>query len=280
MGSAHWWHACLHDPDFILLLTLAWLTLVALAVVVCAWVRTAPARAWHGEAGTATIEFTLVFPIVLFLVLLLVQTTLVMVGNIFVQYAAYAATRSAIVQIPTTDRVAGEQRNTIFISDQSPKFMAIRRAAVFAMMPVSGTANASGTSMQTNNFVQGLKAFYQNYSAHTPNWISHLAARRLRYADLHTHIQVMRTHVMGGDVTFTAIAPDHRYTFAPRDPITVRVTNDFNLTVPYVRVIFADGRLPGSAGGGAYTRIRSQCTLTNEGVNPDLPALPRLPRRP
>ena len=50
--------------------------------------------------GTATIEFALVMPIMLFLILLLAQTTFVMAGNLFVHYAAFAATRSAIVYIP------------------------------------------------------------------------------------------------------------------------------------------------------------------------------------
>ena len=53
-------------------------------------------RALAAEGGTATLEFCMVIPIVLFLILLLVQSTLLMVGNQFVHYAAFAATRSAV----------------------------------------------------------------------------------------------------------------------------------------------------------------------------------------
>ena len=57
-------------------------------------------RGWLDDRGTVTIELVLVIPVVLFFSLLLVQVMLLMTANHFVHYAAYAAVRSAIVQIP------------------------------------------------------------------------------------------------------------------------------------------------------------------------------------
>src|SRR5690606_37869617 len=75
------------------------------------------------QAGTATMEFALVFPIFLFFILTLVQTSLLMVGNLYVHYAAFASVRSAIVQVPRNPVVdpynsaVNETRNRVLIED-------------------------------------------------------------------------------------------------------------------------------------------------------------------
>lgn len=280
MGLPAWWRICLHQPNLICLVFLLGLCLAGFAVAMSILVRLSKPDRRHSQAGTATIEFALVFPIILFLILLLVQTALVMVGNIFTQYAAYAATRAAIVQIPTVDTLAGEKRNVILPSVRSPKFSAIRRAAVFALLPISGSNSSGADGAPSTGFLQGLSSFYRSYSRHPPNWVDALAGERLRYAYQHTGVQILRTDVMGGSVTFSPLSPSRQYTFGPRDPVTVRITYQFDLTVPYVRTIFADGQLAAGGAHGAYTRMTAQTTLTNEGVDPDLPPLPRLPRRP
>jgi TadE-like protein len=233
-------------------------------------------RALRSESGTATVEFCMVFPIVLFLVLILVQSTLLMVGNQFVQYAAFAATRSAIVYIPADYGNYGEPRNTIVTAQGSPKFDAIRAAAYLAVMPVSGSLQESSQTLRTDDFVAGLRDHFASYSQDAPRWVQTLAADRLRYAAENTVVEVMQTVVTGQDVDYYPISSGGAYTFEPRDAITVRIEHRLNLSVPYIRAIFADGEQPD--GRGKYALVTAHYTLTNEGVNPDLPAVPQLER--
>jgi TadE-like protein len=227
----------------------------------------------RGESGTATVEFCMVFPIVMFLVLILLQVTLLMVGNHFVHYAAFAATRSAITYIPADfSGEGGGAPNTFQPVKGSRKYDAIRASAIFALVPVSGRLE-SNSEVSTGKFVSGLKDHFASYSQDAPKWIDSLAADRLRYAAANTSVEVMETVVTGQDVDFFPITSGEYYDFGPREAITVRVTHKLNLSVPYVRVFFAD-----AGSGSKYTEVTAQYTLTNEGVGTELPAKPELPR--
>jgi len=227
-------------------------------------------------AGTATVEFCLVFPIVLFLCLVLVQSTLLMVGNQFVHYAAFAATRSAIVYVPQDYAFEGEPRNVINPAQGRTKFDAIRAAAYLALVPVSGRLADSPESLRTSDYVSGLHDYFDSYGTQTPRWVDTLAADRLRYAAAHTDVTVWHSQVMGNDVQWFQIEPGQYYVFGPHDPITVHVRHKLNLSVPYVRALFADGEHPD--GRGMYALVEAQYTLTNEGIDPTLPPAPELPR--
>ena len=223
--------------------------------------------------GTATVEFVLVTPILLFMVLMLIQTMLVMTGNIYVHYAAFAATRSALVQIPVDDRPRdGERPNLIIASPASFKYNAIRRAAVFALVPVSGRLDVPGPDDE--QFVQGLTNFYGAYNRSPPNWVDQLAARRLSYADANTDLTLLRTALDGEvNVSFT---PQQELSLGPKDPVTVRVEHHLNLSIPYAKAIFADDDDPDLT----YMLVGAQYTLTNEGIADHLPEAPLLPRVP
>lgn len=231
-----------------------------------------------GESGTATVEFCMVFPIVLFLCLVLVQSTLLMVGNQFVHYAAFAAARSAIVYIPQDYSASGggEPRNTIVPREGTLKFDAIRAAAYLAVVPVCGKLEDSAEALRTDEFVAGLGDYFSSYGQGAPRWVETLAAARLRYAAANTDVQVMYTLVTRGEVEQFDTAPQGDYTFGPHEAVTVRIEHRLNLAVPYVRAIFADGEH--GNGRGRYALVSAQYTLTNEGLNPDLPDPPELER--
>ncbi len=233
-------------------------------------------RAWAHEGGTATVEFCMVFPIVLFLILILVQATLLMVGNQFVHYAAFAATRSAIVYIPAdmTDQ-GGAGRNSMSLTKGTPKYDAIRASAYLAVMPVCGRLDDSNEPLRTDEFVDGLRDHFTSYGQVSPRWVDTLAADRLRYAADNTEIQIMRTVVTNNDVVFEEVLSGDD-AFGPREAITVRIEHKLNLSVPYVRGIFADDDHPN--GRGKYALVTAHYTLTNEGVDPDLPDRPQVDR--
>jgi hypothetical protein len=229
-----------------------------------------------GESGTATVEFCMVLPIVLFLGLVLVQSTLLMVGNQFVNYAAFAAARSAIVYIPQDYSATGEPRNTIIAQEGKPKFDAIRAAAYLAVTPVCGKREDSVEALNTDQFVAGLNDYFAGYGQDSPRWVQTLAAARLRYAAANTDVRVMYTLVTRGEVEQFDTEPEGYYTFGPHEAVTVRIEHKLNLSVPYVRRLFADGEHGGDR--GSYALVTAQYTLTNEGIDPDLPGPPELER--
>jgi uncharacterized Tic20 family protein len=225
---------------------------------------------WVDSDGTGTIEFALLLPVLLFVVLILAQVTFLMGGNLFVHYASFAGARAAIVQIPQNE--PGEPANYIDASAGSTKFDAVRRAVVYALVPVAGEATG-GSGLPTSSVVQGLKAWYEAYGDEAPQWIDTRIAKRIDYAALNTEITIERPRII--DEQTVEFEPCSA--FEPRDPVTVRVDHRLNLNIPYVRQIFADG---GDAQTGRYTNIMARATLSNEGLRDDLPPTPELPRRP
>ncbi|MCG8508931.1 MAG: hypothetical protein MI741_06840, partial [Rhodospirillales bacterium] len=70
------------------------------------------------------------------------------------------------------------------------------------------------------------------------------------------------------------------YEFGPNDAVTMEVKHKLNLSVPFVRVIWADGRHGLSTGEGAYAEVTARTTLTNQGIDHELPEETTLPREP
>jgi hypothetical protein len=226
--------------------------------------RRLPAAPRHGgESGVATIEFALVLPIFLFLILLLTQTTLAMTGNLFVNYAAFAATRSAIVNIPSGNP------NVVAPYPGEAKYDAVHVAAALACVPISGRGEEGSTPADA--IVAGLTEHYQSYGRSAPVWIDRLIAPRVRYALANTDIAILRiVDITAYEVELEEVESTVR--FGPREPITVRVEHRFALSIPYVWRIFSDDR------DDRAVTLRAQYTLTNEGVVDALPPPPRLPR--
>lgn len=232
----------------------------------------------RGQEGTATFEFALVLPMLLVVASLLAQITILMGGNLFVHYSAFAGARSAIVTIPADASLdGGFGRNVITMSPGWPKYERINNAVVFALLPVCGQLEdgpGPGTAL-----ANAMSDHFAASNANEPNWVDNLLPNRLRYGLANTRTRLLRTEVIGDDVVVSA-ADNAGETFGPKDPITVEVEHDFNLTVPWVSVLFSDGRHDPATGSGFFTTIRATCTLTNEGISEALPPTPDLPRDP
>lgn len=240
-----------------------------------------PTRRWlmplRDQNGTATIEFALVFPIILFLGLTLAQVTLLMVGNYFVHYAAFAAARSAIVVVPVDYEIGGEPRNVIDSDPRSGKLRVIHEAAALALVPVAGQLDSA--DIDVSPFVEGLAGHFASYGQSEPNWVDRLAANRLRYAFMNTQVMLNEPLVFGDEVEFVPLIGVHE--FGPRDPITVHVEHQLHLSVPFARVFFADGPVYVAGGAqSAYALVEARATLTNQGIDSSLPPAPELPREP
>ncbi len=225
-------------------------------------------------SGTATLEFCLVFPILLFFALLLAQTTTLMAGNMVVHYAAFAATRTAIVQIPADYTFDGEPANVLVHREGNRKYNAIRQAAVVALWPVAG--RGSGGNVPADRVADGVGDYFAAYGVDQPAWVHALLPDRLRYAADQQNTVVTVYRYDGVALPGVPLVEGEIAQFGPKDPVSVSVQHRLNLAVPYVRAIFADGREDGSA----YALVNARSTLTNEGIVDQLPPLPSLERRP
>lgn len=238
--------------------------------------RRAAARL-HGESGTATVEFVLVFLPGLLICLLVLQCMLLFSGNLFVHYAAFAATRSAIVNVPATGQVT---RNPVAYAMRAgdAAHQRAERAAAFAVAPVSGPAGSSGAD--AGAFTDGLGSLYAAYDQDAPRWVGTLAGARVTYALRHTDVGVYRTAVdPDGRVALTDLGDDP-LALGPKDPLTLGVTHRLHLSIPVVSALFADGTHATLDGDTPYARVTATCTLSLEGVDRLLPPEPALPRDP
>ncbi|MBI1367519.1 MAG: hypothetical protein GC162_02580 [Planctomycetes bacterium] len=279
--TSDFWQQVFSSPLFITCGLVASLLLIAALLLVRAMVRMRRVRVSitsvaSDAGGTATIEFALVLPILLFVVLTLAQTTLLMGGVVFVNYAAFAAARSAIVQIPYD--YPGEPANFYTNSPSSPKYQAIHRSAAVALMPVASGAPSyvDSTTLDTAGFVDGLNQFYGAYGQNPPNWIANLAADRLAYADGATEITLSRPYLVD-DQTVDYEEIDGMKVDA-KDPIRVRVDHRLNLSIPWANRVYRDGEQ--SDGIAQYKLISATATLTNEGILDKMPPQPSVPRVP
>ena len=287
-----WWWSTLTSRPALALLAVALvcvLLLVYLGVrlrkVSAAQSKASLRQRLAGDSGVAMVEFVLVTPILLMVTLILIQTTLVFTGLFYVQYSAFAAARSAIVQIPISSD--GESLNQITPTPGSQKYQAIQSSAILAVMPVSGREASSDVA--ANQIVAGLQRVYSDQGKDTPRWVDGMIAERLAYATNHTEVVLERVTVVGDLQTVEFEDIEGVYQYGPKEAVSVRVEHQFALTVPLASNIFA---LAGRSGSytpasedteapvppGTWTMIEARAILTNEGIDRRLPEKPGFQR--
>ena len=235
------------------------MVLTAGLLVVCVMLVRIGARARardRSQDGGAIVEFALVLPFAVTLVLLLAQASFLMVGHLCVQYSAYCAARAAIVAIPDDlAQYGGEAQNYVDPEpNSSMKQGRILRAAAWAVMPVSCAIEAQAEASRPE-LVNGIEEFFSAYGESTPGWVKTKLQRKWQYAVDHTFVELEPP--LSGDV------------YGEAEDIQVSVAHTFYLSVPMARTIFAafeDG-VELDIGNGEYGLVmRATCTLTNEGV--------------
>jgi hypothetical protein len=209
-----------------------------------------------GQGGAAIVEFALVLPIMLMIVLVMVQSSMLMGGNLCVHYAAYCACRSAVVQIPAdlSDR-GGEGANRLAPPAGSLKHLRAKRAAVYALLPVA-CGNRSLASADDRGLTDGLADFFQSQGVETPGWVDGRIARKIGYADDYTSVEID--------------PPADNEQYRADEEIKVTVDHTLYLSVPYGAWLFAtldDDGAELSFGDGEYGMvIRATCFMRNEGT--------------
>jgi hypothetical protein len=213
------------------------------------------------------VEFAMVLPIALMLVLIMAQSTMLMAGNLCVHYASYCAARTAIVAIPDGTRDVdlmvtpdpdghNRIRETYFSvrAGGSAKGERIWRAAVWGVLPVASSSplmpEADAESLRA-----GMGRFFAGYGRDDPSWVVRYLGRKLQYAEDYTAVGLN--------------PPADGDKYGEREDVTAVVEHTLYLSVPYANRIFAqfDGGVTLTFGDGEYgTVIKASSTLTNEGV--------------
>jgi hypothetical protein len=219
-------------------------------------------RPVFAEQGTTELEFALALPIFLVSVLVTVQVAMMVNANLVVDYAAFAAARSAAVWIP---RDTGEEpRNAVAParrSGMSGKWRHIRAAGTMACMPISprissfrfGFATSPGAMDLSGDALAQLAAKAEVQPDTGVNWLrlGADAVNKWVYAVNYTQVELVDDD------------GNARTTFESNGPVTVRVTHDFEMAVPYAGPLlgsmFGDRYLGWF--GGYYVPISAQYTL-------------------
>jgi hypothetical protein len=191
-----------------------------------------------GDRGTSELEFAMAFPVFLMTVLVTIQIALLINATLVVDYAAFAAARSAAVWVP--EAVSGEPANVIGNSKLfSPKWGRIQRAAMLSCLPLSPRISGIIAAFigQPADYPAGALRAIAQRGAPQPNAgidYAHLAqdfVDKWPYTYAYTSVELVDA---GG-------RPRRQF---DGGTITAQVTYDFYLNVPFA------GRLLGTLGGG------------------------------
>jgi hypothetical protein len=217
-------------------------------------IRPAPWRL--GEEAATTLEFTLVFPIFLMIILTIWQLLLLVNATQIMSYAAFSATRSAIVVVPL--ELPGEEANMVATPESSEKVKMIRRAAALACTPISPpigewfkSAGVLGIPSLSIGFSDAGDLATLLVLLDQANLNGSRALQKALYAQQFTDIEIDGKG--RGNV------------FAPDSPLTVTVRHKFFLNVPYANRLFRDDALAWFGVGAPQRTLTARYTLTNEG---------------
>lgn len=244
---------------------LPWLALAAALVLVlrllgkfsgARWRPSALKQLHADEAGAVqSLSFVLTLPVFMMVMMLIVQVSQIMIATVVVHYAAFAATRAAIVWIPADVGTLDEGHNristfyadptatipgpgvTYTISPGGPKYERIRMAAVLACMAVSPSRDTGHTVPQ--QLADELATMNSVYEALAPESAANpkIAERlhnKLAYSVANTRVDVTFLHKEREPPIARWNIPHDREEFyynevGWQDPIQVSVTHDLCL---------------------------------------------------
>jgi hypothetical protein len=209
-----------------------------------------------GEDGTAIIEFALVLPIALVIVLLMIQSSMLMGGYLCVNYASYCATRAAVTYIPAE---VGDEEPNVVADESDPeiseKLSRMHQAAAWAVMPI-GDGAYEQASPYSDVLVEGLESLLARYDRSSWPALRDRLGRKLAYAEQNTAVVLS--------------PPSDGIRYAEHEDLTVTVRHNLYLSVPYAGLLLArlDSEHAVDFAPGRYALwVEIPCTLTNEGVS-------------
>lgn len=247
------------------------------------------------KGGVQSLSFVLTLPLFIMLLMILVQLSQLTIARIVVEYAAFAAARSAIVWIPANlGPQSNEPENRIgsYVFRQSvqdengqtyaeyevepdgPKFNKIQFAAATACMSICPSPDYGISRAHPGNAAAA--ALLKSYYAYAPTAVANARIpsrlrNKLAYALNNTHIRIWVRHKDEEPELIRHDIGPRPEEFASneigwQDQIVVTVRHDFALLPGPGRLLarslspLAPGTGPGG-GGAAPTRLASSATV-------------------
>ncbi|MCY2993267.1 MAG: pilus assembly protein [Planctomycetota bacterium] len=164
-----------------------------------------------------SLSFVLTLPVFIMLLMFIVQWSQVLIARIVVEYAAFAAARSAIVWIPANLGAGAEQENRIgryqYLGDvtaddgylyseyqilpEGPKFNRIQLAAVMACLSVCPSRDVGTPHDLPGN--AAAPVLWKAYAAYAPSALANpqipaRLANKLAYSLQHTRVEIRVRH--------------------------------------------------------------------------------------
>lgn len=160
------------------------------------------------DGGVQSLSFVLTLPLFIVIMLFIVQMSQLMIGIMVVHYAAFTATRSAVVWLPAHIPVEEEPENRmrivtfrevdgrIFVvpEDDSRKYSQVRTAAVLGLAPICPSRNLGvNAGSVTRDSLLATQSAQRMYRAMAPSSASNgrinpRIANKIAYADLNTTV--------------------------------------------------------------------------------------------
>jgi len=218
-----------------------------------------PICALHADerGSVQSLSFVLTVPVFIMLMMLAVQVTQLMIGEIIVNYAAFAAARSASVCIPARIETPLELANWLNLRQltgdnvnygtamTSPKLVQIHRSAALALLPIAPSRDL-GLGDPNDAMTQAIVSAYSAYSSSYPtnSRLPERLANKWAYALVATTVDVSTYHRQfgtgqSGYQNEPPLWDSDPYSFEAyyqpgvdigwRDEVTVKVTHNFAL---------------------------------------------------
>lgn len=219
----------------------------------------------NSEAGASALEFLLVLPLMLALLLVILQLALVIQAKIIVNYAAFCAVRSAIVVIPArvgsrTGNTLSERRNVIYSNspERSTKMEVIRRAAAFPCLAISPemSLNLAASTGTFGDAYLDESLLTAKLAIFSPNrdYVKQTVLRwGYAFDRQNTRIEVLN------------ISGNRSSEFKDHGHVTVKVTHRYFLTVPFANRLFGTAYRGGLFAPAFYLPVTEEYTLLNDG---------------
>lgn len=220
--------------------------------------------------GIAILEFVLLLPVAVAIVLIMIQAMLMMSATILVNYAAFAAARTAIVWVPkdlsgdVPIKYDPEPENFVAIGTNSRKLVMIRAAAANALLPLAGRQKTASTedAQAAAEVTDGIREYFQAFGGTpAPNWVSMLAQEKFIYALRNTEVELLEYVTNERRMRSVSDAHPGGKLYGETEDVVVKVTHKYELGVPFAAALFATDKTN-------YTSpLVGSCTLPNEGAS-------------
>jgi hypothetical protein len=227
-----------------------------------------------GQSGQAMTEVAVSFPILLITTLILMQLALLYQAKNVVTYAAFSATRAAIVWIPIQE---GSEQPNVINTDGGDKYDKVHQAAAMACVPISPRASVVLDSIPfVGDIVASAFDIFEDIfsSLGLAGEMVDNAIQRYAFSSFATSLTFYQADENG----LEEMSGEATWTYPEGADVGVKVTHRYYLPIPLANRIIGDtwslidlGPIFSLDLPGQYKDISSRVVLPLEGVTGNPP---------